>query len=66
MARLPRQGTRCLEPVVAVEQERAGQGGRALGEQREDEELVPEDMPAVGLAMQAPRRDTHVTPRRVG
>jgi hypothetical protein len=43
------------ESPVPVEQQRAGQFRDAQVQQGEDEQLVPEDVPAVALRVQAPR-----------
>jgi hypothetical protein len=56
---------RCQPPEPVVEH-RPGQDRKPQVEQREDEQLVPEDVPAVGLAVQASGRDATVEADRVG
>ena len=49
-----------VQPAVAVAQQGAGQLREAQVEEGEHEQLVPEHMPPVGLAVQAPGRDAHI------
>ena len=48
------------QPPVAVAEQRPGQLGEAQVQEREDEQLVPEDVAPVGLAVQAPGRHAGV------
>ncbi len=48
------------QAAVPVLQQRPRQGGLAQIQHREDEQLVPEDMAAVCLAVQSARRHSHV------
>jgi hypothetical protein len=59
-ARLPGQLSGGLETVVAVERHRPRQRGQALDVERQDEDLVPEDVAAVGLAVEAAGGDADV------
>ena len=56
---------RLVEAPVAVAQQRVGQLRDVVVEQREDEQLVPEDVAAIGLAVPAAGRDADVEIDRV-
>jgi hypothetical protein len=53
------------EASVSVEQQRPRQLGEAQVEERENEEFVPEHVPAVGLTVKAASRNTDVEFDRV-
>ena len=50
----------CRKATVAVEKQRACDLGKARVQGGKDEQLVPEDVPAICLTVQAPGRDTDV------
>ena len=52
--------TRLGQTTVAIEQQSAGQLGQAEGEEREDKEFIPENMPPIGFAVEAARRDADI------
>lgn len=51
---------RRVEPAIAVHQQPAGDVGQPAGQRWKDEQLVPEDVAAIGLAMQAARRHADI------
>src|SRR5690606_12446320 len=57
--------TRLVQPPVAVHEQRACDLGRPEGQEREDEELVPEDVSLVRLAGPAAGRHADVETDRV-
>jgi hypothetical protein len=65
VAGLARGGPGLAETSEAVHQQRAGDIGKAEVQEGIDIELVPEDVPAIGLAVEASRRDTGVPVGRV-
>ena len=55
-----RRAPRLRQAAVAVAQQRLRQDRQAQRQVGEDEELVPEDMPAIGFAMPAARRHADI------
>ncbi len=49
-----------IEPAVAVPQEGTSDIGNAKVQDRKGEQLVPEDVPAIGLAVEAAGRDANI------
>ena len=66
VARLLRGPPRLSQPPVAVAKQRAGESRQPQVEEREDEELVPEDVAAVGLSVQAAGRHARRRSRQCG
>jgi hypothetical protein len=52
--------TGSVEASIPVQQQGSGELRKARAEKRKDEQLIPEDVPAIGLAVQSPRRDPDV------
>ena len=55
IASLPRRPARLIEPAVAVAQQGASQNRLAQVEEGKDEQFVPHDVSAVGLAVPSAR-----------
>ena len=55
-----------VEPPESIAEQRPGQDRKSQVEEREDEQLVPEDVPAIGLAVESTSRDADVEIDGVG